>query len=136
MTRTLIATAVLSCVLAASALAQSAAPATAPADPIVAVRAEQRAANSAYAQALIKAHSDRSAKVDAAVVAAVKDADAKGADPLVAKRNAEAKARKATQAEYDTALKAASADRKAALAAADKKLKAANPGAKPQGSSR
>lgn len=59
------------------------------------------------------------------MVAAVKDADAKGADPLIAKRDAEAKAKKATQGDYDAALKTASADRKAALAAADKKIKGA-----------
>lgn len=118
MTKTSFAAFLVAAFLAAPAMAQT--------DPIVAGRAELRAANSAYAQALIKAYSDRSAKVDAAVVAAVKDADAKGADPLVAKRDAEAKAKKATQADYDAALKTASADRKAATAAANKKIKSAN----------
>lgn len=107
-------------------LAQTAtAPAAPSNDPIVQSRAAQRAANGAYASALLKAYGERGAKVNAAVEAAVKDADAKGKDPLVAKRNADAKARKDTQAEYDAALKKAAGERKAALAEADKKLKAA-----------
>ena len=100
-------------------------PSTASNDPGVRGRAAQREANSAYAGALLKAYADRGAKVNAAVEAAVKDADAKGKDPLVAKRNADAKARKDTQAEYDAALKKAADARKAATAAADNKLKAA-----------
>lgn len=110
-------------VLAASpALAQTA---PASSDPIVQARAAQREANRVYAVALLKAYTDRSAKINASVEAAIKDADEKGKDPLVAKRNADAKAHKATQAEYDAALKKAAAERKAALAEADKKLKAA-----------
>jgi len=63
--------------------------------------------------------------VTAAVEAAVKDADAKGKDPLVAKRDAAAKATKATQAGYDANLKKLKADHKAALDAAAIKGKAA-----------
>lgn len=54
MTKTSFAIAILSAALAVPALAQTAAPAAASSDPIVAARAEQRAANSAYAQALIR----------------------------------------------------------------------------------
>jgi hypothetical protein len=100
---------------------------TAPAsnDPVVQARAEQRAANATYASALLTAYAERGKKVNAAVEAAVKEATEKDKDPLVAKRDADAKARKATQAEYDAALKKAADERNAAMAAADKKLKSA-----------
>ena len=111
----------LAAALAAPAFAQTAAaPATASNDPIVQMRAQQRAANDAYAKGLIAAYQDRQKKVGAAVESAVNDASAAGKDPLVAKRDAEAKANKATQAEYDAQLKKLSAERKAALAAAEK----------------
>jgi hypothetical protein len=135
MTKFSLAIAVIAAASCASALAQTAAPA-ASGDPIVALRAEKRAANTAYSQAVIRAHNDRSAKIDAAVAGAVKDADAKGRDPLVAKRDAEARARKATEREYGASLKAAGDERKAALAAADKKLKAAGASGKPAQSAR
>jgi hypothetical protein len=119
---------ILSCALAAAAaspaLAQTAAPPASSNDPVVQARMGQREANAAYASGLIKAHADRSAKVHAAVEAAVKEADEKGKDPLVAKRDADAKARKATQAEYDAQLKKLADARKAAMAEADKKMKA------------
>lgn len=117
----------LAATLASPALAQTAAPAAADKDPFVQLREDQRAANTAYAVALINAYGDRSKKLNAAVEAAVKEADANGKDPLVAKRDADAKARKATQPEYDAALKKAAADRKALLAEADKRFKAARP---------
>ena len=89
---------ILSCALAAAAaspaLAQTAAPPASSNDPVVQARMGQREANAAYASGLIKAHADRSAKVHAAVEAAVKEADEKGKDPLVAKRDADAKARR------------------------------------------
>lgn len=120
----------LAAALSAPALAQTpaaapAAPAAASNDPIVQGRAIKREANKAFAMALLKAHSERSAKVNAAIEAAIKEADEKGKDPLVAKRDAEAKANKATQAEWDAAVKKASAERKVAVAEADKKFKAA-----------
>lgn len=127
--------ATLAIALSVPAFAQTAATATTT-DPIVAGRAEQRAASGAYADALIKAYSDRSAKVDAAVVAAVKEANAKGADPLVAKRDAESKAKKATQAEYDAAVKAATAKYKEVMASTNKKMSAANAGGPAAGSTR
>jgi hypothetical protein len=101
------------------ALAQAAsAPAPASTDPIVQMRMAQREANAQYAAKLLQAYAERQAKVSAAVEAAVKDADAKDKDPLVAKRDAHAKAMKATEAEYETKLKALKAERDAALAAA------------------
>jgi hypothetical protein len=104
-------------VLGFSAFAQ----APASSDPVVQMRMEQREANGKYAAGLLLAYSDRQAKVSAAVEAAVKDADAKGKDPLVAKRDAHAKATKATEAEYEAKLKSLKAERDAALAAAKKK---------------
>jgi hypothetical protein len=111
----------LAAALAAPAFAQTAAaPATTSNDPIVQMRAQQRAANDAYAKGLLAAYQDRQKKVAAAVETAVNEANAAGKDPLVAKRDADAKATKATQAEYDAQLKTLAADRKAALAAAEK----------------
>jgi len=126
MKKTTLSTIALIAALGGPAFAQTAAaPAAASNDPIVQMRADQRAANAAYATGLIDNYKARSAKVSAAVEAAVKDADAKGKDPLVAKRDAEAKATKATQAEYDANLKKLKADHKAALDAAAQKGKAA-----------
>jgi hypothetical protein len=112
--------------LSAGALAQTASPAAPVSnDPIVQLRADQRAANAVYAAALIKAYAERGKKIQAAVESAVNNATENGKDPLVAKRDADAKARKATQADYDAALKKAADERKAALAAAQKKSKVA-----------
>jgi hypothetical protein len=111
--------------LMVSAQSQTAAPAAVSNDPVVQLRADQRAANSAYGAALLNNYSERGKKVQAAVDSAVKEAVEKGKDPLVAKRDADAKARKATQADYDAAIKKAGDERKAALAAADKKFKGA-----------
>jgi hypothetical protein len=107
---------------AAAPAAAPAAPAAASNDPIVQGRALKREANKVFANALLKAHSERSAKVNAAIETAIKEANEKGKDPLVAKRDAEAKANKATQAEWDAAVKKALAERKAAVAEADKKF--------------
>jgi hypothetical protein len=103
--------------MSGSALAQ----APASSDPIVQMRTEQRAANAKYAASLLQAYSERQSKVSAAVEAAVKDADAKGTDPLVAKRDAHAKAMKATEADYEARIKTLKAERDAALDAASKK---------------
>jgi hypothetical protein len=110
---------------AGTTLAQSTAPATTSNDPVVQLREAQRTANAAYVSALLAAYDERHKKKSAAVEAAMKDADAKGKDPLVAKRDADAKAHKATQGEYDAALKKAGDERRAALDSADKKFKAA-----------
>jgi hypothetical protein len=101
----------------ASAYAQT----PASSDPIVQMRMEQREASAKYAAGLLQAYSERQSKVSAAVEAAVKDADAKGKDPLVAKRDAHAKAMKATEAEYEARIKALKAEHNAALDAAKKK---------------
>ena len=115
----------IAAVLGGAAIAPSAiAQAPASADPIVQMRAEQREANAKYAANLLLAYSERQSKVSAAVEAAVKDADAKGKDPLVAKRDAHAKAMKATEAEYEAKLKTLKKERDTALAAAKSK---ANP---------
>jgi hypothetical protein len=116
-------------VVSGAALAQAAsAPAPASTDPIVQMRMAQREANAQYAAKLLQAYAERQAKVSAAVEAAVKDADAKGKDPLVAKRDAHAKAMKATEAEYETKLKALKAERDAALAAAKQQAAPAKKG--------
>jgi hypothetical protein len=109
-----------------SAYAQAQAPAST--DPIVQMRMEEREANAKYAAGLLQAYSERQSKVSAAVEAAVKDADAKGKDPLVAKRDAHAKAMKATEADYEAKLKSLKAERDAALAAAKKKASPAKKG--------
>jgi len=118
-----LASSILLAVAATAATAQSPAPAST--DPIVQMRAEQRAANDAYAKGLVEAHKERDAKVAAAVEAAVNDAAAKNKDPLVAKRDAEAKAKKATEAEYEAKVKKLKAEHKAAMDAAAKKGKPA-----------
>jgi hypothetical protein len=77
----------------------------------------QRAANEAYAKGLIAAYPDRQKKIGSAVETALNEATAAGKDPLVAKRDAHAKA---TQAEYDAQLKRLATERKTAMAAAEK----------------
>lgn len=89
--------------------------------PIVQMRMAERGAYAAYASKLLQGYSERNAKVTAAVEAAVKDADAKGKDPLVAKRDAHAKAIKATEKDYEAKLSSLKAEHKAALAEAEKK---------------
>ncbi len=109
-------------VLGGTAIASSAvAQAPASTDPVVQMRAVEREASAKYAAGLLQAYSDRQAKVSAAVEAAVKDADAKGKDPLVAKRDAHDKATKATQADYDAKLKALKKERDDAIKAAKAK---------------
>ncbi len=108
--------------LTGSAFVQSAiAQAPASTDPIVQMRMAEREANAKYSSGLLQAYSERQSKVSAAVEAAVKDADAKGKDPLVAKRDAHAKAMKATDAEYEAKLKALKKERDAAVTAAKQK---------------
>lgn len=125
MAKTLIATLALAAFLAAPAFAQPAAPAATAtaADPIVQTRAERRAARQAYAQGKKAADADRKAKVSEAVAAAAKDPANKDKDPMVVKRDAKAKAMKATKGDYDAKLKALADTRKQATAAAHKKIK-------------
>lgn len=122
----IIATLALLAGLNGGALAQ--APASAPSatqDPIVQVRTDKRAADTVYKNGMKAAKAERKAKVDAAVEAAVNEAKSKGADPLVAARDAKAKANKATKKEYHDKKKALAAERKAAYQAAEQKAKGA-----------
>ncbi len=112
----------LAVIVAIAALSGAAfAQAPASSDPVVQMRMAEREANAKYAAALLQAYAERQSKVSAAVEAAVKDADAKGKDPLVAKRDAHAKAVKATEKDYEAKLASLKAEHKAATAAAKKK---------------
>jgi hypothetical protein len=111
----------LSGALVGTAGAQSA---PASSDPIVQARAEEREASGVYASKLLAAWSERHKKINAAVEEATKKAAETGKDPLVAKRDAIAKAEKATKPEYDAALKAATDEYKAKMKAAQKKADA------------
>lgn len=103
----LVAISTLVAALGAAAFTHSAvAQAPASSDPIVQMRMAEREANAKYAAGLLQAYSERQSKISATVEAAVKDADAKGKDPLVAKRDAHAKATKATEADYEAKVKA------------------------------
>lgn len=101
------------------------APAVASSDPFVLMRADKRAADAVYSKGKAAAQAERKAKVSAAVDAAANDPGAKGKDPQDVKRDAEAKAKKATKADYTAKVKALSADHKAAYAAAETKYKPA-----------
>jgi hypothetical protein len=132
MKKTAIPTLALLLSLAGTALAQApatpAAPAAAPAatqDPIVQMRMEKKAADEAYEKGMSALKAERQVKIDAAVDAAVKEANAKGADPLVAKREATGKVKKATQKDFDAKQKELKKVKKAAYEAADKKAKGA-----------
>ncbi len=118
MIKILITAAVLGATTMNAALAQSNATSN---DPIVQMRTAEREATRVYAASLLKAWSDRQTKVNAAVEVATNKAAEEGKDPLVAKRDAIAKAEKATKPEYDAAVKAATQQHKAAMAAAKKK---------------
>lgn len=108
----------------AQTAAKPAAGATASADPIVQMRAEIRAANKSYDAKVGPARKERMAKVAAAADAAEKQAKAQGKDPMVARRDAKAKAMATTKSDFDGIEKAAAAERAEARAAARKK---ANP---------
>jgi hypothetical protein len=125
-------TLVFAALLAAlSGLAYAQAPATrpapakaeaaAPTDPIVQQRLEEREARKIYNEKVAAARKDRDARMKPAVDKAVQEAKAQGKDPLVAKRDAEKKAREATRAEYSAVVKAAAGERDASIAAARKK---------------
>ena len=85
------------------------------------MRAEVRAANKRYDEAVSASQKARMTKVNAAVAAAEQQAKTQGKDPLVARRDAKAKAMAATKAEFDAIEKPAAAERNAAQAAARKK---------------
>lgn len=69
------------------------------------------------------AEADRKAQVSEAVDAAAQDPANKGNDSRVVKRDAKAKAMKATKGDHDAKLKALADKRKQSGAAADKKIK-------------
>lgn len=106
--------------LGGAAHAQTAAASTQSTDPVVQMRMEKRDANTAYREATRTASQQRTAKINAAVDKAVADAKATGKDPMIARREARAQARKATQAEYDAAMATARKERDAARAHARK----------------
>jgi hypothetical protein len=87
-------------------------------DPIVEMRMTRRDADAAFSKAQAAARKERDDKVNAAVEAALKDPKNAGKDKLVLRRDTRAKARAATKADYDAAIKAARAERDAARAAA------------------
>ena len=105
-----------------SALAGSVqAQAPAPTDPIVQMRTEQKAVDKDYSDKKKALDSERKAKVKAAGDKAAAEAKAKGGEEGVARRNAEAKVKSATKADYDTKLKALKQERDAATAEIKKK---------------
>ena len=120
MKKSLLLTVFLLAAFSGATFAQAPAPVAAP-DSVAQARMERTAADKAYNEGVKAAKKDRQMKIDAATEAAVNEAKAKGADPLVAKRDAAGKAEHATQKEYDAKVKALSAKGKAARAAADMK---------------
>jgi hypothetical protein len=111
--------------LAGSVHAQTATPAApASTDPIVQMRAEQNVADKAYSEKKKALSAERSAKAKAAGDAAAADAKAKGADPMVASRNAESKVKSATKADYDAKMKVLKKEHADATAAIKKKYPA------------
>lgn len=98
---------------------------TASTDPIVVMRAEQRAARTEFNNTVRPIRAERAATVKAAQDKAGAEAKAAGKDVLVARRNARAAANAATKADFDAKIKAATETRTAALAAAAAKRAAA-----------
>ncbi|MCV2352690.1 hypothetical protein LNV09_00795 [Paucibacter sp. B2R-40] len=94
-------------------------------DPIVVMRAEQRAARTEFNNTVRPIRAERAATIKAAQDKAGAEAKAAGKDPLVARRNARAEATAATKADFDAKMKAASETRSAAMAAAAAKRAAA-----------
>lgn len=115
-------------VTAAAAMPAATAPAkaaTASTDPIVVMRAEQRAARTEFNNTVRPLRAERAATIKAAQDKAGAEAKAAGKDPLVARRNAKAEATAATKADFDAKMKAATEARSAAMAAAAAKRAAA-----------
>jgi hypothetical protein len=90
-------------------------------DPIVQMRAEEKAANKTYADKKKAIDAPYEAKIKSAGDKAAADATAKGQDPNVARRDAEAKVKAADKAEHDTKVKALKKEHDAALAEIRKK---------------
>jgi len=96
--------------------AKKAAPASTSSDPIVQMREAEAAVNKTYKGKVSAARKERAAQMKPMVDESVKKDTAKGVDPLVAKRDAESKAKAATRKDYDAKVKAAKAERDAAIA--------------------
>jgi len=124
---TLLITAVFS-VLSVTAYAQQPAAKKAPAstssDPIVQMREDEAAVKKTYNAKVSAAKKERAAAMKPMIDDSVKKDTAKGVDPLVAKRDAESKAKAATRADYDAKVKAAKAERDVAIADIRKKAAA------------
>jgi hypothetical protein len=95
-------------------------------DPIVQMRAEEKAANKTYADKKKAVDAPYKAKIKAAGDKAAADATAKGQDANVARRDAEAKVKATDKAEHDAKLKALKKEHDAALAEIRKKYPAAS----------
>ena len=109
--------------IALGGAAQAQTPATS--DEIVQRRAEERVVSKAYSDKKSELDAPRRARMKAAADKAATEASAKGQDPLVARRDAEAKVKSETQAEYDAKLKALRKERDRSLAEIRKKYEAA-----------
>ena len=94
-------------------------------DPVVQLRAEQKAVDKTYAAKKKAIDSERKASVKAAGDKAAAEAKAKGAEEGIARRDAEAKIKSATKADYDAKVKALKNERDTATAEIKKKYPAA-----------
>jgi hypothetical protein len=93
-------------------------------DPIVQRRAEERVVNQAYEEKKKALDAPRAARIKAAGDKAAAEASAKGQDPLVARRDAEAKVKAETKKDYDAKLKPLKQKRDSSLAEIRKKYPA------------
>lgn len=93
-------------------------------DPVVQMRAEEKAVKDAYASKKKALDTPHKAQIKAAGDKAAADATAKAQDPAVARRDAESKAKSASKADYDAKVKALKKERDDALAAIRKKAPA------------
>lgn len=113
----------------AAAPAQATAPAKAKSaaatssDSVVQYRTEVRAIKKDFAAKRVPLKAERSKKMADLVATNLKSDAYKGVDPLIAKRDAQAKARQATKADFDTKMKALNGEEKAALEALRAKYK-------------
>lgn len=93
-------------------------------DPIVQMRADEKAVNKVYSDKKKALDAPYKSKIKAAGDKAATDATAKGQDPIVARREAEGKAKSAAKADHDTKLKALKKERDDSLAEIRKKVPA------------
>ncbi|MGY4829693.1 hypothetical protein ACVNIS_14055 [Sphaerotilaceae bacterium SBD11-9] len=114
--------AMLLAALAGSAQAQAPA---AEADPAVQMRLEKKEVDKTFSEKKKALNSERMTKVKAAGDTAAAEAQAKGKEPGIARRDAEARVKAATKAEHDTKMKALKKEHDAAVAALKKKYPAA-----------